>query len=64
MKSEYQRLGENCEYQIEGDNLTIRVNLKADGARSASGKSIVIASTRGAANVNGVNIGLNVYRKA
>jgi len=57
--------GQGVKYSIEGDDLLIRVDLRAQGVRSASGKTVVIASSRGNVQViPGVFLGLNVYRKA
>ncbi len=54
--------------EVSGKIMTITVDLDVQGVRSASGKSIVLCSTRGnqAVAVNGstVYVGLNVYRKA
>lgn len=57
-------VGENVTATITGNSLTLKVDLSAKGSPSKTGKTVVIASTRGNANVNGVNVGLNVYRKA
>ncbi len=57
----------NCEMKLEGDILTIKVDLSKEFGKSSSGKSIIIGSTEGNASVPGkeeVKIGLNVYRKA
>lgn len=62
---ERQLIGQNIEAGISGRTLTLTVNLDADGRPSASGKSIVIASTHGnVALPEGVKVGVNVYRKA
>ena len=60
---------QNVVTSVEGRTLVIRVELDADGRRSASGKTIVIASTRGNAAIadsdgNQYMMGLNVYKKA
>jgi NAD(P)-dependent dehydrogenase (short-subunit alcohol dehydrogenase family) len=55
----------NVELNVEGTMLTIKVDLSKEFGPSASGKTIIIASTEG--NVTVPNrqekIGLNVYRK-
>lgn len=55
----------NVEMTVEGSILTIKVDLTRDFGPSASGKTIIIASTEG--NVTIPNreekVGLNVYRK-
>lgn len=54
----------NVEMTVEGNTLTIKVDLTQDFGPSASKKTIIIASTEG--NVSVPNreekIGLNVYR--
>ncbi|MCP9440702.1 MAG: hypothetical protein NNA20_07165 [Nitrospira sp.] len=55
----------NVEMTVEGTILTIKVDLAKEFGPSASGKTIIIASTEG--NVAIPNrpekVGLNVYRK-
>ena len=58
---------QNIEVQVQGDKLVIVVDLSQELGLSASGKSVVIATTRG--NADGVVpgyeeivVGLNVYR--
>ena len=57
-------VGTNVKYTVKGDTLTITVNLKAPTTPSGSGKTSVIASSRGNARVEGRDefFGLNVYR--
>ena len=58
---------QNVDMKVVGDKLTITVDLGEEGVPSSSGKSIVIATTRGNKPVpkaDGVIIGLNIYRKA
>lgn len=54
--------GEGYQAKVEGDKLLIEVDLTGEGTVSASGKSIVIASTRGNVKIGDVTVGLNVYR--
>lgn len=57
----------NVKTKVDGNTLTITVDLAEEGVASGSGKSIVIASTQGNKPVpqtDGVIMGLNVYRKA
>lgn len=56
--------GEGFTAEVKGDKLIIEVDLKAPGTPSASGKSIVIATTRGNVQIGNVTVGLNVYKKA
>jgi hypothetical protein len=56
----------NLEMTIDGDVLTIKVDLSKTFGKSSSGKSTIIASTEGNVSVPGrdeVKIGLNVYTK-
>jgi hypothetical protein len=56
----------NIEMTINGDILTIKVDLSKTFGKSSSGKSTIIASTEGNVSVTGrdeVKIGLNVYTK-
>jgi hypothetical protein len=62
-KSEIQ-LGENVMGCVEGDKLTITIDLKQRLHSSASGKSIVVATTGGNKLVaQNVYIGVNAYTK-
>jgi hypothetical protein len=49
---------------IEGETLTIKVDLSKDFGPSKSGKTIIIASTEGNVSVleRDEKIGLNIYR--
>lgn len=55
----------NCEMKLDGDILTITVDLSKDFGKSSSGKSIIIGTTSGNVSAPGredVKVGLNVYR--
>lgn len=58
----------NVTMKLEGDELIIKVNIKQEFGRSASGKTIIIASTEGnkPCGPPGLDayIGLNVYKYA
>lgn len=56
---------ENVKMTREGDKLIIEVDMSQDLGPSSSGKTTVIASTRGNAKVpeSDAMIGLNVYRR-
>jgi hypothetical protein len=56
----------NIEMKVEGNILTIKVDLTKNYGQSSSGKSTIIASTEGNVSVpeREEKIGLNVYRKA
>jgi len=56
---------DNVKIQISDKGImTITVDTKVKGGASASGKNIVIASTKGNQSVtpDGLRVGLNVYR--
>ncbi len=56
----------NVEMKLDGDILTIKVDLTKEFGPSASGKTIIIASTEGNISIpekEEIKIGLNVYRK-
>lgn len=54
----------NVEIKVEGNKLTITVDLSKDFGPSSSGKTIQVASTLGNKQVkDGVYLGLNVYKK-
>ncbi len=51
--------------KIEGKKLTLEVDLSGPGTISQSGKSMVIATTRGNVPVlkSGLTLGFNLYKK-
>ena len=56
----------NVEMALEGNILTIKVDLSKEFGPSASGKTIIIASTEGNVTIpehEEAKVGLNVYRK-
>jgi len=55
----------NVQMMVEGNTLTIKVDLSKEFGPSSSGKTIIIASTEGSVSVpdREAKIGLNVYRK-
>ncbi len=55
----------NVEMTVEGTMLTIRVDLSKEFGPSASGKTIIIASTEGNVTIpdRAEKVGLNVYLK-
>jgi hypothetical protein len=57
----------NCEMKLNGNILTITVDISKEFGKSSSGKSIIIASTEGNISIpekDDIKIGLNVYKKA
>ena len=60
-------IGDNIQAEVKGDTLTLVIDLGKPGTISKSGKSSVIASTRGNVSVQDqegadVKLGINVYR--
>ena len=55
--------GEGFTAKVEGNKLIITVDLDRQGTPSKSGKSLVIATTRGNMRIGDVSVGLNVYRR-
>ncbi|MBF0488475.1 MAG: hypothetical protein HQK96_18830 [Nitrospirae bacterium] len=56
----------NVEMALEGNILTIKVDISKEFGLSSSGKTIIIASTEGNQSVTGaetIKVGLNVYKK-
>ena len=56
----------NVEMTVEGNILTIKVDLAKEFGPSSSGKTIIIATTEGNISIPGreeKKIGLNVYKK-
>lgn len=56
----------NIDMQVQGDMLTIKVDLKKEFGPSSSGKTTIIATTEGnitAPEHEDIKIGINVYRK-
>lgn len=55
----------NVDWMLDGDILTIRIDLRQSFGPSSSGKTIIVASTEGNVSVapdRDEKIGLNVYR--
>ena len=56
----------NCEMKLNGNLLTITVDVSKNFGKSASGKSVIIATTEGNVTVpetDDIKIGLNIYKK-
>lgn len=56
----------NVDMKVEGNILTIKVDLSKDFGPSNSGKSLVIATSEGNQSIpdSDAKIGLNIYKKA
>lgn len=56
----------NVDMKLEGNILTITVDITKEFGMSSSGKSLIIASTEGNVSIperDEIKIGLNIYRK-
>jgi hypothetical protein len=55
----------NVEMKVEGNILTIKVDLSKEYGPSSSGKTIIVASTEGNISVpeRDEKVGLNVYKR-
>jgi len=58
----------NVQMKVDGDTLTLTIDLSKEFGPSSSGKTIIVASTEGNQTIEGYKdesykIGLNVYRK-
>lgn len=56
----------NCEMKLNGNILTITVDISKEYGLSSSGKSLIISSTEGNVSIpdkEEVKIGLNIYKK-
>ena len=59
---------DNVKIDVKGDQLIVTVDLTATGTRSASGKTMLVASTRGSVQIphakrSGLTLALNVMAK-
>jgi ABC-type molybdate transport system ATPase subunit len=57
-------IGKNIEAELNGNILTLKVDVSKTFGPSKSGKTTIIASSEGNQKVGEVTIGLNVYTKA
>jgi hypothetical protein len=55
----------NVEISVDGNTLTVKVDLSKEYGPSSSGKTIIVASTEGNVSIpdREEKLGLNVYRK-
>jgi hypothetical protein len=61
-----EKVGKNVEFRIDGDKLIVEMDLTASKEESKSGKSMIIASTRGNKRImedKDIFLGLNLYEK-
>ena len=54
---------QNVKTEVKGNILTIKIKLDAKTKPSASGKTLIIASTKGNKDIgNGISLGVNCYK--
>ena len=53
---------QNVITEVQGTTLIIKVDLSKSFGASKSGKTEIVASTQGNQQINGVCVGLNVYK--
>ena len=62
---EKRAVGTNILAEVDGEVLTLRINLANEIGPSKSGKTTLIASTNGNAMLaDGVRLGVNIFKKA
>jgi hypothetical protein len=59
-----QEIGRNVKVNVEGDKMTIEVDLSVKAEPSGSGKTLIIATTQGNKRIGDVHVGLNIYKYA
>lgn len=60
-----EKFGKGVEVDVKGKKVTVTFDLTKDYGPSSSGKTNIIATTSGNAEIaDGVFMGLNVYKKA
>jgi predicted PP-loop superfamily ATPase len=66
MSNESKKIGQNVEYNVDGNIMTIRVDLSKEFGPSKSQKTIMVASSGGNVSIEGIKlrrkIGLNIYK--
>ena len=54
----------NCTLAVDGDTLTVTINLKERNGLSSSGKTVIVATTEGNVAIPGfehIKLGVNAY---
>jgi hypothetical protein len=60
-KAKTETLGRNVKATLDGDTLTLEVDLSQKPEPSASGKTMIIATTQGN-KIGEMHVGLNIYK--
>ena len=55
-------VGENITYSLRGSKLILEIDISKDCGESNSGKSLMVASSKGNKKIAGLMLGLNCYR--
>lgn len=57
-------LGKNIDGQMDGDILTLRIDLSKTNGDSSTGKNVIVATTGGNIEIGdtGIKLGLNAYK--
>ena len=63
-ETEMMKIGDNVVATLEGDKLTVEVDMSKDLGLSKTGRTRLVATTRGSVKLadTGASIGLNIYR--
>ena len=63
-ETEMMKIGDNVVSTLEGDKLTVEVDMSKDLGLSKTGRTRLVATTRGSVKLadTGASIGLNIYR--
>ena len=60
----FEQIGDNVEYKVENEILIIKINTTKRFGRSSSGKTEIVASTRGNPKVyKNIQLGINCFTK-
>ena len=57
-----EHVGQGIVWELRDGKLIIEIDVTAEGVPSASGKTMVVATTRGNVPIAGGRLGLNFYR--
>lgn len=55
-------IGRNIRATVDGDKLTLEIDLSEKAEASASGKTMIVATSKGNKKLGDVFVGVNVYK--
>lgn len=58
-----EQIGKGVEYSVSKEYITLRFKRSGSHGLSTTGKSITIATTSGAVNIEGIQVNINAYKK-